>query len=104
MRFEETAKKIGILALLAAVSASAAACGSENMVKAPVVGTLDPAQGGTAGAGGAEGNGITGAVGAAESGTLALREPKGTGHPMPGSRCSPRTATPPASGPRDLPS
>ena len=51
MRFEETAKKIGILALLAAVSASAAACGSENMVKAPVVGTLDPAQGGTAGAG-----------------------------------------------------
>ena len=57
MRFEETAKKIGILALLAAVSASAAACGSENMVKAPVVGTLDPAQGGAAesGTAGAEG-------------------------------------------------
>ena len=79
MRFEETAKKIGILALLAAVSASAAACGSENMVKAPVVGTLDPAQGGTAGAGGAEGNGITGAVGAAESGTAGAEGAEGNG-------------------------
>ena len=77
MRFEETAKKIGILALLAAVSASAAACGSENMVKAPVVGTLDPAQGGaaesgTAGAEGAEGNRVSDAGETAENGAAGM--------------------------------